>query len=231
MPAAFEDRPAFADLVERHALTECAQRIARPTTAPTIRVQQDGEQLTQWHWEELFDAWWSVTHAMQKLRDNPDCADEERSFSYGLSTDREYLLLGEEVNKLWQDDAMTEYWRRPLEEGRVLIYSPVADPQHSWGLAIVQAESTAELEEVFEAFAPEPHMQLYHRGIRRRLAPMLGNDRRRLELAYSLLFALPVLVAMAAHNTGFANGRRIVLSRLTLTGGSQGVSAFNARTT
>ena len=33
-------------------------------------------------------------------------------------------------------------------------------------------------------------MQLYGRGIRRRLAPMLG-DRRRLELAYSLLFSLP----------------------------------------
>ena len=34
-------------------------------------------------------------------------------------------------------------------------------------------------------------MQLYDRGIRRRLAPMLGNDRRQLELAYSLLFSLP----------------------------------------
>ena len=34
-------------------------------------------------------------------------------------------------------------------------------------------------------------MQLYDRGIRRRLAPMLDNDRRRLELAYSLLFTLP----------------------------------------
>jgi maltose alpha-D-glucosyltransferase / alpha-amylase len=46
-------------------------------------------------------------------------------------------------------------------------------------------------EKVFEAFAPEEHMQLYHRGIRRRLAPMLGNDRRRQELAFSLLFSLP----------------------------------------
>ena len=44
---------------------------------------------------------------------------------------------------------------------------------------------------VFAAFGPEEHMQLYGRGIRRRLAPMLGNDRRRLELAYSLLFSLP----------------------------------------
>ena len=39
-------------------------------------------------------------------------------------------------------------------------------------------------------------MRLYDRGIRRRLAPMLGNDRRRIELAYALQFSLrgtPVL--------------------------------------
>ena len=34
-------------------------------------------------------------------------------------------------------------------------------------------------------------MQLYGRGIRRRLAPMLQGDRRRLELAYSLMLTLP----------------------------------------
>ena len=34
-------------------------------------------------------------------------------------------------------------------------------------------------------------MQLYDRGIRRRLAPMLEGDRRRIELAYSLMFTLP----------------------------------------
>jgi maltose alpha-D-glucosyltransferase/alpha-amylase len=45
--------------------------------------------------------------------------------------------------------------------------------------------------EVFAAFGPDPAMQLYGRGIRRRLAPMLDGDRRRLELAYSLLFTLP----------------------------------------
>ncbi|MEZ5287334.1 MAG: alpha-amylase family protein [Vicinamibacterales bacterium] len=44
---------------------------------------------------------------------------------------------------------------------------------------------------VFEAFGPEPSMRLYDRGIRRRLAPMLNNDRRKLELAFSLLFTLP----------------------------------------
>jgi len=43
---------------------------------------------------------------------------------------------------------------------------------------------------VFKRFGPDPEMQLYDRGIRRRLAPMLG-DRRNLELAYSMMFALP----------------------------------------
>jgi maltose alpha-D-glucosyltransferase / alpha-amylase len=45
--------------------------------------------------------------------------------------------------------------------------------------------------DVFAAFGPEADMQLYGRGIRRRLAPMLGNDRRRIEMAYALQFSLP----------------------------------------
>jgi maltose alpha-D-glucosyltransferase/alpha-amylase len=46
-------------------------------------------------------------------------------------------------------------------------------------------------QKVFAACGPEPSMQLYGRGIRRRMAPMLGGDRRRIELAFSLLFTLP----------------------------------------
>jgi len=44
---------------------------------------------------------------------------------------------------------------------------------------------------VFDRFGPDKHMQLYERGIRRRLAPMLNGDRRLIELAYSLMFTLP----------------------------------------
>ena len=73
-----EERAAFADLVARHGLIECAQRIAVPTTAPIVRVSDADETLVEWRWDELFDAWWSVTHAMQKLRDNPEGADSER---------------------------------------------------------------------------------------------------------------------------------------------------------
>jgi maltose alpha-D-glucosyltransferase / alpha-amylase len=51
--------------------------------------------------------------------------------------------------------------------------------------------SKAQRETVFAAFGPDSDMQLYQRGIRRRLAPMLQGDRRRMELAYSLMMTLP----------------------------------------
>jgi maltose alpha-D-glucosyltransferase/alpha-amylase len=50
--------------------------------------------------------------------------------------------------------------------------------------------------EVFDEFGPDENMRLYGRGIRRRLAPMLGGDQRRLRMAYALQFSLrgtPVL--------------------------------------
>jgi maltose alpha-D-glucosyltransferase/alpha-amylase len=50
--------------------------------------------------------------------------------------------------------------------------------------------SPAERKLCFEEFGPEPTMQLYGRGIRRRPAPMFG-DPRRLRLAYSLVLSLP----------------------------------------
>jgi trehalose synthase len=51
--------------------------------------------------------------------------------------------------------------------------------------------SDDERQEVFDAFGPDPGMQLYGRGLRRRLPPMLGGDPQRIRMAYSLLFSLP----------------------------------------
>ena len=51
--------------------------------------------------------------------------------------------------------------------------------------------SKEEREEVMRVFAPEENMRIYGRGIRRRYPPMVGGDRRRMELAYSLLLSQP----------------------------------------
>jgi len=48
-----------------------------------------------------------------------------------------------------------------------------------------------ERDEVMRVFAPQEHMRVYGRGIRRRLAPMLDGDVRRQALAQALLLSLP----------------------------------------
>jgi maltose alpha-D-glucosyltransferase / alpha-amylase len=48
-----------------------------------------------------------------------------------------------------------------------------------------------ERKEIFNRFAPEKHMHIYGRGIRRRLAPMLNGDVTLISFCNSLLFSLP----------------------------------------
>jgi maltose alpha-D-glucosyltransferase / alpha-amylase len=51
--------------------------------------------------------------------------------------------------------------------------------------------SRQEQQECYAAFGPKPEHQIYERGLRRRLAGMFDGDQIRLELAFSLLLALP----------------------------------------
>ena len=51
--------------------------------------------------------------------------------------------------------------------------------------------SEDERQEVFDSFGADPELQLYGRGLRRRLPPMLDGDPRRIRMAYSLVFSLP----------------------------------------
>jgi maltose alpha-D-glucosyltransferase/alpha-amylase len=51
--------------------------------------------------------------------------------------------------------------------------------------------SDDERQEVFAAFGPREELQLFGRGLRRRLPTMLGHDERRIRLVYSLMFSLP----------------------------------------
>ena len=73
----------------------------------------------------------------------------------------------------------------------------MGQPQAQWGVFLRNHDelsldklTEAERQECFEALAPEESMRIYDRGVRRRLAPMLGSWDR-LALAHSLLFALP----------------------------------------
>jgi trehalose synthase len=56
---------------------------------------------------------------------------------------------------------------------------------------ILDQLSDGERQEVFEAFGPDEDMQLFGRGLRRRLPPMLDGNEQRIRMVYSLLFSLP----------------------------------------
>jgi len=92
--------------------------------------------------------------------------------------------------------AMARGDARPL--AKALEARPTLDPASQWANFLRNHDeltldklSDDERQEVFEAFGPEPDMQLFDRGLRRRLPPMLGGDLRRIKLAYSLMFSLP----------------------------------------
>jgi maltose alpha-D-glucosyltransferase / alpha-amylase len=53
----------------------------------------------------------------------------------------------------------------------------------------LQMVTDEERDYMFRSFAPDPHASV-HGGLRRRLAPLLGNDRRQIELLNGLLFSL-----------------------------------------
>jgi trehalose synthase len=88
--------------------------------------------------------------------------------------------------------------------------------------------SDIERQEVFDAFGPDPDMQLYGRGLRRRLPSMLGGDDRRLRMAYSLMFSLPgTPVLFYGEEIGMAEnldvpGRFAVRTPMQWTGGHNG---------
>jgi trehalose synthase len=84
----------------------------------------------------------------------------------------------------------------PLE--KALRERPSVSPESQWATFVRNHDeltldklSEEERQEVFAAFGPEPGMQLYGRGLRRRLPPMLDGDPRRVRMVYSLLFSLP----------------------------------------
>ncbi|MCW2743366.1 MAG: treS [Blastococcus sp.] len=75
---------------------------------------------------------------------------------------------------------------------------PALSPDSQWATFVRNHDeltldklSDDERAEVFAAFGPEERMQVYGRGLRRRLPPMLDGDPRRIRMVYSLLFSLP----------------------------------------
>ncbi len=79
----------------------------------------------------------------------------------------------------------------------ILEQTPVTPPNSQWALFLrnhdelgLEMVTEEEKDYLFKAYANDPHTK-FNIGIRRRLAPLLNNDRRKIELLYTILFSLP----------------------------------------
>jgi maltose alpha-D-glucosyltransferase/alpha-amylase len=114
---------------------------------------------------------------------------------FGKAGDRLQMMFNFEINQTLFY-AMATADSRPLAKALKATRARPATAQ--WGMFLRNHDeldlgrlTEMQRESVFAAFGPTKDMQLYDRGIRRRLAPMMEGDRRRLESAYSLMLTLP----------------------------------------
>jgi glycosidase len=84
----------------------------------------------------------------------------------------------------------------PLREAMARL--PEIPPECQWATFVRNHDeltldqlSDEQREEVFAAFGPDPDVQVFGRGLRKRLPTMLDGDPDRIRLVYALAFALP----------------------------------------
>jgi trehalose synthase len=121
--------------------------------------------------------------------------EEQRAY-FGGSDGDELTMMFDFIGMENMYLALAREDSRPLE--KAISDRPPIHPDCQWGTfvrnhdeLILDKLTEQERQEVFEAFGPEPEMQIYGRGLKRRLPTMMGGDPRRIRMVYSLLFSLP----------------------------------------
>jgi maltose alpha-D-glucosyltransferase/alpha-amylase len=113
-----------------------------------------------------------------------------------------YLGLGDECHMAFHFPSMPRLFMAIRMESRfpiidILTQTPTIPEGCQWALFLrnhdeltLEMVTDEERDYMYRVYAHDPHARI-NLGIRRRLAPLLGNDRRRIELMNALLFSLP----------------------------------------
>jgi maltose alpha-D-glucosyltransferase/alpha-amylase len=136
---------------------------------------------------------WRTGHAV--LLAEANVLPEESIDYFGKDGERMHMLFNFPVNqRLFYAFACGD--TRPLRQA---LHATSERPEHAQYATFLRNHDELDLgrlsederARVFAALGPDPDVQLYDRGLRRRLAPLLSGDRRRLELALAVLFGFP----------------------------------------
>lgn len=115
---------------------------------------------------------------------------------------REYFGNGDEFHMGFHFPVMPRIFMSIKAEDsislqKILEETPLIPPTCQWVTFLrnhdeltLEMVTPEERQWMWSQYAPEPRMKI-NCGVRRRLAPLLDNDRRKIELAYSMLLTLP----------------------------------------
>jgi maltose alpha-D-glucosyltransferase/alpha-amylase len=115
---------------------------------------------------------------------------------------RDYFGDGDECQMCFHFPLMPRMFMSLRQEQRypiteILSRTPPIPPNCQWGIFLrnhdeltLEMVTDSERDYMYAEYARDPRMKL-NVGIRRRLAPLLGNGRRQMELFYGLLLSLP----------------------------------------
>ncbi|HUP83927.1 MAG TPA: maltose alpha-D-glucosyltransferase [Candidatus Limnocylindria bacterium] len=113
-----------------------------------------------------------------------------------------YFGQGDECHMSFHFPVMPRLYMSLRQEDRFPLYdildqTPAIPDNAQWALFLrnhdeltLEMVTDEERDYMYRVYAADPQMRI-NLGIRRRLAPLLGNNRRRIELLNGLLFALP----------------------------------------
>ena len=113
-----------------------------------------------------------------------------------------YLADGNKCHMAFHFPIMPRLYMALAREDRfpiidILSQTPPLHPSCQWGIFLrnhdeltLEMVTEAERDEMWETYAKDPRARI-NMGIRRRLAPLLENDRRKIALLNMLLFSLP----------------------------------------
>jgi phosphoribosylformylglycinamidine synthase len=71
-----DDEPRFAEVLAKYGLSKAALYLGAPTSEMRVQIRIGGVELDE-SWVDLRRAWSETSWQMRRLRDDPQCADEE----------------------------------------------------------------------------------------------------------------------------------------------------------
>ncbi len=94
-----DDVDKINKVMVKHNLNTMTHLVGKPNESDAVIITNNKKVIYEKPWPELFKLWSSTSHAIQSLRDNPNCADEELAVNTSMSNPGLSANLSFDINE------------------------------------------------------------------------------------------------------------------------------------